>query len=122
MAKIVVETNGAQEMKEEAENKIKSGIQWVKEHPLAVGGVIGGVALGILGYRNVKLNKELKTIKKMIKRHPTLFQEQVKRTWYQKTPMTEEQFNAIAEAMELAFEQCMKTLNIEYLNMDGTKG
>lgn len=122
MAKIVVEANGAQEMKEEAENKIKSGIQWVKEHPLAVGGVIGTVTLGVLGYKNFKLNKELKAIKKMIKHHPTLFKENVKRTWYQKTPMTEEQFNAIAEALEPAFKQCMKTLNIEYLNLDGTKG
>lgn len=121
MAKVVVETNGAREAVKEAKNKIDSGIQWVKENPWVIASVVGGIIVGSVAYKNVKLSNELKTLRKEIGKKPALYAENVKRRWYQRTPMTEDQFNALTEAMEPAFEQTMKALGIEYLDPDGRR-
>ena len=111
MAKIVVETNGAQETMKEVKAKVGTGIQWMKKNPWVVVSAVGGTILGVLTYKNIKLNNELKQI------HHKLFINECRmtKTWYQETPMNDKQMNALIDAVDPAFEKCMKELGIKYI-------
>lgn len=111
MAKIVVETNGAQEAMKEVKAKAETGIQWMKKNPWVVVSAVGGTIFGILTYKNIKLNNELKQMRSK----PSINMGRIITAWYQEAPITDEQFDALIDAMDPAFKKCMKELGIKYL-------